>query len=430
MTIQPTPNDQQPGRRAPSSQESESLRSLKVTGALDSLDDEPVRNVDYVVDYYALLGVPPDASIEAIRSAYRNGARGCHPDVLARANDELRRTGARRFALITEAWETLGNPQHRAAYDALLNSFPEELRSKSGAAILDLSRQRVRVNFLLSGQEWSGRAEAEQMLRSLAGVDPASLAVLEQLASDPATANEQNRTALRELLERQRAFLELREEIAWRAAGVHSVAPVERMTNTDDHVQGRQRQLTEVRDEIATRIQSQVAALAAGESVTLLLPAGQGQTDAALAKADGAALARQLTAHAIDRFDRHQQELLTLAEMHRAVLDKLLPLVRHEELRSATATDDRVVILLVANGSVRFGVLAQHDGAQTEIRHLQDVGLPEAPKGPLSNTETQGSELSRFIDSIGTRVVALHYSPELDPWLQLSYIANKLLHDS
>jgi curved DNA-binding protein CbpA len=63
-------------------------------------------------DLYQLLGVARDASREEIALAWRRRARDEHPD--ARQGD----TGApARFRALAEAWQVLGDPGRRAAYD-------------------------------------------------------------------------------------------------------------------------------------------------------------------------------------------------------------------------------------------------------------------------------------------------------------------------
>lgn len=62
-------------------------------------------------DLYALLGVEPDASDEAIRHAYRALARRLHPDV----DPGIEQPD--RFRRIATAYEVLGDERDRAAYD-------------------------------------------------------------------------------------------------------------------------------------------------------------------------------------------------------------------------------------------------------------------------------------------------------------------------
>lgn len=63
-------------------------------------------------DYYAVLGVPPEASREQIKRRFRNLARDSHPD--ANPGDP---EAEARFRDIAEAYEVLSDPQRRAAYD-------------------------------------------------------------------------------------------------------------------------------------------------------------------------------------------------------------------------------------------------------------------------------------------------------------------------
>ena len=65
------------------------------------------------LDYYAVLGVPRDASADAIKKAYRKLARKYHPDINQSASAET------RFKEINEANEVLSDPAKRKRYDAL-----------------------------------------------------------------------------------------------------------------------------------------------------------------------------------------------------------------------------------------------------------------------------------------------------------------------
>jgi curved DNA-binding protein len=64
-------------------------------------------------DYYATLGVERGASEDAIKKAYRRLAHKYHPDVSKEADAE------ERFKEVAEAYQTLKDPEKRAAYDQL-----------------------------------------------------------------------------------------------------------------------------------------------------------------------------------------------------------------------------------------------------------------------------------------------------------------------
>ena len=63
-------------------------------------------------NYYEKLKISPKASNAEIKSAYRRLARKLHPD-----KNHGKEDTAKSFAAIAEAYEILGDPQQRAAYD-------------------------------------------------------------------------------------------------------------------------------------------------------------------------------------------------------------------------------------------------------------------------------------------------------------------------
>ena len=71
-------------------------------------------------DYYAILGVDRNATEQDIKNAYRKLARKYHPDV------SKERDAEERFKDVAEAYQTLKDPETRAAYDQLGTHRPGE----------------------------------------------------------------------------------------------------------------------------------------------------------------------------------------------------------------------------------------------------------------------------------------------------------------
>jgi curved DNA-binding protein CbpA len=61
-------------------------------------------------DYYAILNISPQASQGEIKRSYRRLARKYHPDLNQQTLDQ-------HIKLLNEAYDILGNPAKRAAYD-------------------------------------------------------------------------------------------------------------------------------------------------------------------------------------------------------------------------------------------------------------------------------------------------------------------------
>jgi hypothetical protein len=91
-----------------------------------------------MVNYYKLLKVSPKASNAEIKSAYRRLARKLHPD----KNNGSKETEL-AFAEIAKAYEILGNPQQRAAYDQKILKAEFD-KSKAGDSVFSSDNSHAR----------------------------------------------------------------------------------------------------------------------------------------------------------------------------------------------------------------------------------------------------------------------------------------------
>ena len=125
-------------------------------------------------DYYEVLGVPRDASLEDIKKAFRKLAFQYHPD---RNHD----TGASdKFKEINEAYEVLSDEQRRWQYDRLasLSSYPrrtmtmEDIFNENigSESVLEMLRRLAGMGFVAKGMGWGkpwscGRRQGGQCRR-------------------------------------------------------------------------------------------------------------------------------------------------------------------------------------------------------------------------------------------------------------------------
>ncbi|MCM3761525.1 molecular chaperone DnaJ [Alkalihalobacillus oceani] len=71
-------------------------------------------------DYYEVLGVDQNASVDEVKKAYRKLARKYHPDVNKEADAE------EKFKEVKEAYDTLSDPQKKARYDQFGHADPNQ----------------------------------------------------------------------------------------------------------------------------------------------------------------------------------------------------------------------------------------------------------------------------------------------------------------
>jgi curved DNA-binding protein CbpA len=92
---------------------------------------------DRVPGLYQLLGVPPGASGGEITRAWRRRAAAEHPD--RRPRDAA---APARFRALLEAYQVLGDPARRAAYDRSLGNQPRPAAAEGPAAGAPAGRPR------------------------------------------------------------------------------------------------------------------------------------------------------------------------------------------------------------------------------------------------------------------------------------------------
>lgn len=94
---------------------------------------------DAFLDYYAILGIAPNATQQEITKAYRNAAWKYHEDALIGQPPEKIKEAERMMKLVNEA-RTILDPRRKAEYDRFLQS-PEERKKEWQNFITNLRQE-------------------------------------------------------------------------------------------------------------------------------------------------------------------------------------------------------------------------------------------------------------------------------------------------
>ena len=97
------------------------------------------------IDYYELLGIPQNADISDIKKAFRQKARGVHPDTSSQG-----KKSSPEFIHLKTAYQILRDPVLRQQYDQNLLHV-DRWREKANKAVIQNGPERTRIFYQLGG---------------------------------------------------------------------------------------------------------------------------------------------------------------------------------------------------------------------------------------------------------------------------------------
>ncbi|MCS7012147.1 MAG: DnaJ domain-containing protein [Chloroherpetonaceae bacterium] len=122
---------------------------------------------DRFVDYYAELGLKPNATADEIRAAYKELIKETHPDKFQTASPRERERAERRAQRLNEAKNTLLDEEKRRQYDALYQQRLSEAMAFAAKAGYDGSSYSEYASRMAEIERWNAAAGARSRVRPL-----------------------------------------------------------------------------------------------------------------------------------------------------------------------------------------------------------------------------------------------------------------------
>lgn len=121
--------------------------------------------------HYDALGIPPSASTDDIKQAYRRKAQESHPD---------KGGAAEVMAMVNEAYAVLGDPARRSHYDATGDPYEDPLEDEARAALKAVFDKLLEVDGDVVSQAHQGFVQAIQDAESKTPLLKARIVYLRQ----------------------------------------------------------------------------------------------------------------------------------------------------------------------------------------------------------------------------------------------------------
>ena len=336
--------------------------------------------VDYLIDYYALLGVERTASAEVITKAYRKKQLQYHPDRFQGLAPELLAEAEHQSNLLNDAYAILGNEEKRSAYDEQLANWKKPL-SERGEIIIDLNESHFSFASLLENINADPEArekEAETLALQFSGFEKSTYKFFHKQAESPAGIPPELKAAYLEQLERRELYLSLREGFLWDSIGQHNHSPLPRL----EYREQVQEDLEEVRSQALKNVEHQVLLLAAGEQALLPAPEGMGE------QVDAGKVLAHYTARLDEHFSQQAKLLEPLAAEREEVLNARFKAGAEIEYYPGTTSYTSKVVMGMKGSEKIVWVMLEFDGDNVRVvdppEGVEDlekcVTKPDAPR--------------------------------------------------
>lgn len=368
---------------------------------------QPVKNIDYIINYYKILELAPEASEAEIKAQYKSLAQQYHPDKFQKAGEEIRVLSAKKMSLIAEAYAILSKPETKSLYDLQLQKFQKDKPkciSEDGIAILDLSSESLSLDFLISGQvKFDFQETQESKANLLIGFNPMVLDMMEK-AYQADVNNEDIKKAYLEQLTKKKLHLDWQERFAWQELGVMNSSDI-KVSGVLDYLSAVEKKLEQVQNQLNKNAEVRLLGV---ETQPLLLSDNRSINQAS--ENSLSVVKEEIT----KVFSERKEKLIKIAQEKQEFLNKYL------KVRTCKMLVDH-------EGKDLSLVLYQEDN--TVLVQLVLMFDTEGNPCPLESCEDLRDKNIDAISEYKMKVYALKFNPEIDLILQALEYLNELVQE-
>jgi hypothetical protein len=323
-----------------------------------------IEGVDYIIDFYAVLEVDRNAPPEDIRRKGNRLRGSYHSDKTGKLPDDLASDARGKFDLYSKAMGVLLDPEKRRLFDERLDSFPAHLVSTNGNAIVDVTRRRIDLDYLLSGKI-KDISELQKRGKVMSQYDESGLDATRS-AYTAMPDNEAIKAVYRLQLHAKLTYISIMEDLMWWQAGVQGdTGPTGLITHVDDYLERIDAEIKSVATEqIPKNMKQRLLAETSGLATALLLGDSSGQQTES---GTGTDISTVVQKRMVENFSSRTEAIREYAREKQETLRELLELTDYEFLGERQGTA-QMRIFLMNNDNTQ--VVAGFKRRSTKLRLL------------------------------------------------------------
>lgn len=212
----------------------------------------PIKNIDYIINYYKILEIEEFAEIKAIKQNFKNLAKQYHPDKVDSLGQDILEMSKKKTELLNEAWSVLS--KNKDDYDQLLSKFKKDnpnLISNDGTPIIDFYSESKNLDFILSEYEsFSFQKDQEEKSSKLIGYNETIFNIIEKSYQEKPN-DESLKEAYLQQLSIKKAKIDMEEMFSWQELGVLNSKDVN-IQNVNEYVNKIKDKIEKVKSEYKT----------------------------------------------------------------------------------------------------------------------------------------------------------------------------------